>query len=87
MTYTEVTPSQSVSAYTTLDLNAVYDLGVQFPSVITKDLRLTLHINNLFDKDPPYVNIPISPNGGGGFDPNVTNPVGRLVSLAIAKKF
>ena len=80
-------PSQSVGNYTTVDLNVIYDLGKTFPGVWSKDLTLTAHVDNLFDKDPPYVNIPISPNGGGGFDPNVASAIGRLVSLQIAKKF
>jgi iron complex outermembrane receptor protein len=50
-------------------------------------LTVTAHVDNLFDRDPPYVNVPISPNGGGGFDPNNANPIGRLVSLRIGKKF
>jgi iron complex outermembrane receptor protein len=86
-TNTETTPSQSVGNYTTVDLNVIYDLGKTFPGVWSKDLTLTAHVDNLFDKDPPYVNIPISPNGGGGFDPNVASAIGRLVSLQIAKKF
>jgi iron complex outermembrane receptor protein len=86
-TNTETTPSQSVSSFTTVDLNVVYDLGKSFPAVWSKDLSLTVHVDNLFDKDPPYVNIPISPNGGGGFDPNVASAIGRLVSVQIAKRF
>jgi hypothetical protein len=33
------------------------------------------------------VNIPIGANGGGGFDPGAANPIGRLFSVALAKKF
>ena len=42
---------------------------------------------NLFDEEPPFVNIAQSPNGGGGFDPTLTNPVGRVIGLTIAKKW
>jgi iron complex outermembrane recepter protein len=86
-TNTQTTPNQPVSSFTTLDLNLIFDVGTAFPSAWTKDLRATLHVNNVFNTDPPYVNIPISPNGGGGFDPNVANPIGRLISLALRKKF
>jgi iron complex outermembrane receptor protein len=86
-TNTQTTPNQSVSSFATLDLNLVYDVGAAFPAAWSKDLRATLHVNNVFNSNPPYVNIPISPNGGGGFDPNVANPIGRLVSLALRKKF
>ncbi|MGH8217941.1 MAG: TonB-dependent receptor plug domain-containing protein [Steroidobacteraceae bacterium] len=86
-TNTETTPTQHVSAYTTLDLNIVYDFGVAFPGRWTKDLQLTVNVLNLADSDPPYVDIPIGPNGGGGFDPNVANPIGRLISVQVQKKF
>ena len=83
----QTTPVQSVSSYTTVDADVLYNLGVALPSRWSRDLQVTLHVNNLFDTDPPYVNIPIGVNGGGGFDPGVANPIGRLVSLAIRKKF
>jgi iron complex outermembrane recepter protein len=86
-TNTETTPSQSISSWTSVDLNVIYDVGRAFPGVWSKNLSITAHVNNLFDRDPPYVNIPISPNGGGGFDPNVYSGIGRLASLAIGKKF
>src|SRR6185312_15903965 len=86
-TNTEATPAQRVSAYTTLDLNLVYDFGVAFPGRWTKGLQLTFNMLNLANSDPPYVDIPISPNGGGGFDPNVANPIGRLISVQLQKKF
>jgi iron complex outermembrane recepter protein len=86
-TNTEVTPIESIGSFTTVDLNAVFDVGTAFSSPWTKDLRLTLHVNNVFDRDPPYVNIPLSPNGGGGFDPGAANPIGRLFSVAVRKKF
>jgi iron complex outermembrane receptor protein len=84
---TEVTPEEPISSYTTVDLNLIFDLGKAFSGAWAKDLRVTAHVDNLFDKDPPYVNIPISPNGGGGFDPNNASGIGRLVSLQVGKKF
>ena len=86
-TNTQVTPNEPISSNTTVDLDVACDMGKLFSNIVTKDLVLTLHVNNLFDKDPPYVNIPIGPNGGGGFDPQAASPIGRLVSVAIGKKF
>lgn len=83
----ETSPVQSVSAYTTLDLDVSYDLGKALGSHWANGLAATLHVMNLANSDPPYVNIAISPNGGGGFDPAGANPIGRLVSLAVGKKF
>lgn len=82
----EVTPSQSVGAFTTADVDVVYDLGTAVQSVWSKDLSLTLHVNNIGNSMPPYVNIPIG-NGGGGYDPAAASPLGRVISVAIGKKF
>jgi iron complex outermembrane recepter protein len=84
---TQVNPEETIGSFTTFDIDAVYDLGKAVDSIVTRDLNVTLHINNLFDRDPPYVNIPIGANGGGGFDPGAANPLGRLISVAIRKKF
>jgi iron complex outermembrane receptor protein len=86
-TNTEATPNQSISALTTVDLDAAYDFGKTVSASWSKDLVLTLHIMNVTNAMPPYVNIPIGANGGGGFDPGAANPIGRLVSLGVGKKF
>lgn len=81
------TPVQSVDSYTTVDLHLDYRLGEGFNMPELRDTRLSLDVTNLFDTDPPYVNIIPSPNGGGGFDPANASPIGRVVSIAIDKKF
>jgi iron complex outermembrane recepter protein len=86
-TNTQVTPNEGISPLTTVDLDVAYNLGKSVDSYLTRDLVFTVHVNNLFDRDPPYVNIPIGANGGGGFDPQTTNPIGRLVSVQVSKKF
>ena len=86
-TNTQVTPNEGISPYTTVDLDVSYNVGKSVDSSLARDLVVTFHVNNLFDRDPPYVNIPISANGGGGFDPQSSNPIGRLMSIQVAKKF
>jgi iron complex outermembrane receptor protein len=82
------TPVQTVSAYATVDLHLGYKLGEAFPSAPwLKGTRLGLDITNLFDADPPFVNIIPNANGGGGFDPQAANPIGRIVAFSIDKKF
>ena len=76
-------PTQRVSAYTTVDLRLAY----RFARGALKDFTLAVDARNLFDKDPPFVNIPESANGGGGFDPTLTNPIGRLIGVSINKVF
>lgn len=86
-TNTETTPSQHVGAYTTVDLNAAYHFGYVSQSRWARHATVSVNVINIANTDPPYVNIPIGPNGGGGFDPNVGNPIGRIVSLEIQKRF
>lgn len=84
---TQVTPNEGISPYTTVDLDLAYNIGKSIDDFLTRDLVVTFHVNNVFNRDPPYVNIPISVNGGGGFDPQASNPIGRLMSIQISKKF
>jgi iron complex outermembrane receptor protein len=46
-----------------------------------------LEARNLFDEDPPFVNVAPSANGSGGYDATVTNPIGRLLALTLRKKW
>ncbi len=80
-------PVQKVRAANTLDLRvalALEDLG---SAALLKDTTLAIGVQNLMDKKPPFVNIAQSTNGGGGFDPTQTSPVGRLISLSLDKRF
>jgi len=77
-------PVQEVNSKTTFDLNLYYNFqGEGF----TKGLSVGLDAINLLDEDPPFVNIAQSPNGGGGFDPTLNNPVGRILGLTLRKKW
>ncbi len=82
-----VTPAQNVSEYTTVDLHVSYDLGKGFDAPWLEDTRLSVDVTNLFDTQPPYVNGPQSPIGGGGWDPQNASPIGRLVAVGVGKKF
>ncbi len=78
---TAVTPVQKVDAYTTVDLRLAYRVGTEQPFTIALDMR------NAFDQQPPFVNIAQSQNGGGGFDPTLTNPIGRIIGISLDKRF
>jgi iron complex outermembrane receptor protein len=77
------TPVQRVKSYTTVDLRGAY----RFEGGALNDLIVAVEARNLFDENPPFVNIAQSPNGGGGFDPTLTNPVGRLLAVSVSKRF
>ena len=81
------TPVQTVDTYATVDIHVGYDLGGLMSSDVLKDARLSLDVTNLLDAEPPYVNSVPSANGGGGFDPQNANAIGRIVAVSISKRF
>lgn len=80
------TPIQRVDAFTSVDLHLAYTFR-DFPARWMNNVTLGVDVTNLFYARAPFVNIAESQNGGGGFDPTLYNPVGRLVSFSIDKKF
>jgi iron complex outermembrane recepter protein len=76
---------ERVRAHTTFDLTASYDTGEEVGSALLRDLRFTLAVQNLFDRDPPFVlnsgNNPIL------FDPTNASALGRLISVQLSKKW
>lgn len=79
------TPAQQVSSNTTLDLRLSYQIDDKIYGV--GGTTVALGVVNLFNRRPPFVNVAQSSNGGGGFDPTLTNPIGRIVSLSLNKSF
>jgi iron complex outermembrane recepter protein len=86
---TGVTPTQSVGSYAPVDLSVRFNAdGVEWLGVFGQGLSFGIEARNVFDTDPPYVNLAQNVNGGGGgFDPTVANPVGRLVAATLRKNF
>jgi iron complex outermembrane receptor protein len=78
-------PAQKVAASTTVDARVSYEIADG--TAVIGGTTLALGVTNLFDRNPPFVNIAQSTNGGGGFDPTLTNPIGRIVSLSLNKRF
>lgn len=80
-------PAHKVGAYSTMDARVALALDGLAKADLLRDTTLSLGVSNLFDKDPPFVNIAQSANGGGGYDPTQTNPIGRLISVSLEKRF
>jgi iron complex outermembrane receptor protein len=78
------TPVQKVSASNTIDARVAYAFE---SDGLLKDATVAIGAVNLFDKKPPFVNVAQSPNGGGGFDPTLTSPIGRIISISLDKRF
>jgi iron complex outermembrane receptor protein len=73
-----------VLANVTFDLHASYD----FPEGALGGDQVYLDIKNLFDTDPPFYNYPNHGDvlSNNGYNPFVSNPIGRLISLGFRAK-
>jgi iron complex outermembrane receptor protein len=71
-----------VKAFTTVDFHGGWKLPL---SGFADNTQLTVDVNNLFDKNPPYFYD--AGNGAYGYDPTTASALGRVVSIGIRKKF
>jgi iron complex outermembrane receptor protein len=67
----------SVSANTTIDIHLQYD----FSSGWLDKAAVYLDVSNLLDRDPPFYNSTV------GYDTFEGDPIGRVVSIGVRKKF
>ncbi len=85
---TAVTPNQSVSSYTPIDLALNWRYNEPGEKGFSLNgLSVGFEVRNLFNIDPPYVNIAPSVNGSGGYDATASNPIGRMFALTVRKSF
>jgi iron complex outermembrane receptor protein len=77
-----------VSSLTTLDMNLAYN----FEDGIFGGDQVYVHVNNLFDTNPPFMNSTANGTGASsgaafGFNAFNGNPIGRTVSIGMRAKF
>ena len=82
-----VTPSEKVDSFTPVDLAVTWRVGDSFPAGPMEGLELIGEVRNLFDAEPPYVNIAPSGNGSGGYDASAANPIGRQFAIGARISF
>lgn len=82
-----ITPSEKVDSFTPVDLSVTWRIGESFPAGTMEGLELIGEVRNLFDADPPYVNIAPSGNGSGGYDASAANPIGRQFAIGARISF
>jgi iron complex outermembrane receptor protein len=70
---TGVTPVRDIASYRTLDLHTGYRLSED------KSFSMTLDVQNLLDKAPPFVNL------SGGYDAQSASPLLRMVTFGLRK--
>jgi iron complex outermembrane recepter protein len=71
---TGVTPVETIDSYTTFDAHVDYTLPIM---EWVGRANLAFSASNLFDDDPPFVNVQ------GGYDPVQASLVGRLLSVTV----
>jgi len=86
-TNTLINPNQSVDSYKLVDLAVTWRPEDLFGSDFAEEISLTAEVRNVFDEDPPYVNVAPASNGSGGYDATNSNPIGRLLSVSVRTKF
>src|SRR5262249_17473927 len=77
---------RQVSRWTTLDARFALSLDGE-----ARRTQLSLNIKDLFDEAPPYVGTS-GPSGGAlitplGFDPANSDPLGRVITLALVRRW
>ncbi len=78
---------RDVDSFTSLDLYVGYSFADMFGGTWLEDLTVALDVTNALDEEPPFVDVAQSPNGGGGFDPTLVNPLGRVVGFSVSARF
>lgn len=79
---------QNVGSYTPVELGLTYRIGDrQGTGFFDKGMTLGLEVRNVFDVDPPYVNLAPSGNGSGGYDASASDPIGRFFAVSVRKSF
>lgn len=73
-----------VDSNTTLDLHAAYN----FAGGVFGDDQIYVDVKNAFDTDPPFYNFANRGDAlsNNGYNPFVSNPIGRIVSLGVRAK-
>ena len=80
-----VAPAARVGSWTTVDLNAGYEIGDQ-AALLLRNTSVTLSLQNVADKDPPFV-APYLTSLPVYFDANNANPFGRTFALQATKRW
>jgi iron complex outermembrane receptor protein len=83
-----ITPVQNVESFTSVDFSFnVTPESNMLGGILDGSVTFGLDARNVFDQDPPYVNIAPAVNGGGGFDPSAVSPVGRVLGVSVRKRW
>lgn len=86
-TNTAIVPNEEVDSYTPVDLSVTWRIGESLGGTLLEGLSLTGEVRNVFDVDPPYVNLAPNGNGSGGYDATAASPIGRVFAMGARLRF
>lgn len=75
-----VVPTESISSWTTVDLQLAADFSDWFETSTLDGLSIYLSANNLFDREPPFV---VDPIRSRNYDPENHDVLGRFVAIGL----
>lgn len=76
-----------ISSWTTVDIGLSYTVPASFSETWLRDMRLAVAVDNLFNRDPPYVNTINSVGVNLGYDPVNANPLLRTIAITLTKRW
>lgn len=77
------TIANDIDSWTTVDLAVSYDTSDVFDSTLLDGVKLSFHVQNVFDEDPPFV----STLDGFNYDTSNADPFGRFITASFSKTF
>lgn len=82
-------PPASMASWNTLDVTASYRFEEARTASILQGIHISFGVQNIFDRNPPTLIVPISAGigVGPGYDSANANPLGRSVYVAISKRW
>jgi outer membrane receptor protein involved in Fe transport len=81
-----VTPRDIVDSWTTADLQLSYQTSAD--TGFASGLTMALNVNNITDEEPPFVDVDFNTASvNAGYDPTNASPLGRVISVQLAKRW
>jgi len=78
-------PAEKVSSWTTLDLHFSYTRPTTERSRLLSGIQFSVDVENVVDKDPPFVAFPRVVGTSFGYDATNASPLGRVISAGVSK--
>jgi iron complex outermembrane receptor protein len=82
-----VVPNVGINSWTTVDLSIRYEGWNESRNSLLRGVSVALNVQNLFDSDPPRITATPQGVDNWGYDAANADPLGRFISLEIAKRW